>query len=277
MNKQDVQKIVEPWRRVNWATLNAATAKLIIAKCRDIPTRFGNKRGPAGVQLIRATLFGVAGALFDNKTITADELMRIKRIEPDRGSRLPRGRDIDEAGKSQLIENAQNDDTPRGYRNAAILSFAMATGWRLSEIAGLYLGDINMSARTAITIGKGDKQRETPLNDSCLEAISDWLGLRERGDGPLFCTIGKSGKIDTDHQMSATALYQILNKLGVKPHDLRRTFIGDAIEASDLSTAQKLAGHAKPDTTAQYDRRGKKVQRETVNKINVPYKKRVNK
>jgi integrase len=274
MDKEVAKKDAAPWMRINWATLNATTTELIIAKCREIPNRYGDKRSPSGIRLIRATLFGVAGALFDNRTITADELMRIHRTKPDKGERLPRGKDLDETIKATLMENAQQDETPRGYRNAAILAFAMATGWRLSEIAGAYLGDINLQAKTAVTIGKGDKQRETPLNDTCIEAIRDWLKIRGRDDGPLFCVVRKGGKIDQDHQMSATAMYQIIDKLGAKPHDLRRTFIGDAIEASDLSTAQKLAGHSKPDTTAGYDRRGKKIQRDTVNKINVPYKKR---
>ena len=81
--------------------------------------------------------------------------------------------------------------------------------------------------------------------------------------------------------MTPQAVYFILSQraeqAGVKafsPHDLRRTFAGDLLDAgADLSTVQKLMGHASSNTTAGYDRRDAKSKRVAVNKLHVPYRK----
>jgi len=56
------------------------------------------------------------------------------------------------------------------------------------------------------------------------------------------------------------------------PHDLRRAYISVLLDRGvDLATAADLAGHASPNTTKRYDRRGERARHAAAEAIVVPY------
>ena len=56
------------------------------------------------------------------------------------------------------------------------------------------------------------------------------------------------------------------------PHDLRRTYISVLLDRGvDLATAAELAGHASPNTTKRYDRRGERARHAAAEVVVVPY------
>lgn len=117
--------------------------------------------------------------------------------------------------------------------------------------------------------------------------MEKWLWLRGENvgyeeSGPLFLPVlkGKSsvgGRIVL-RRLSDQAVMDILlrraKQAGLKktsPHDFRRTFISDLLDAgADISTVQKMAGHANVTTTARYDRRGEAAKQRAASLLHVP-------
>ena len=110
------------------------------------------------------------------------------------------------------------------------------------------------------------------------DAVAAWLGHRGDEAAPLFMPIDKSGALQPQ-RLGDHAVYMALRKraheAGVaefSPHDLRRTFVSHLLgRGADLSTVQRLAGHAQISTTARYDRRGEEAKRKASELLLVPY------
>ena len=147
------------------------------------------------------------------------------------------------------------------------------------------MGDYNTTGSVLTIRGKHNKERELPLINGALDALADWLAVREAEAGPLFPSIQKGGRIKTAQHMTPQAINLMLAKRAalagvadLSPHDLRRTLVSDLLDAgADIATVKKLTGHSNVATTARYDRRGEQAKRKTVDLFHVPYRKRANK
>ncbi len=101
------------------------------------------------------------------------------------------------------------------------------------------------------------KERRVFLTNGGRAALDAWLRHRADEPCPLLLSVTKGGKIEhrrmTD-QAVAGRVRHLSKTAGVAtfgPHDMRRTFVGDLLDAgADLATVQALAGHASPTTTA---------------------------
>jgi len=197
------------------------------------------------------------------------------------------GRALHPGEWSALLTACIADEGPAGVRDAAMIAVFMIAGLRRFEMAALDLADYDQVDKTLMIQGKRNKTRLVPVEDSgAIDALADWLytlyiyGIRET-TGPLFRRIKKGGVI-TDDRLTDQGIYHILDRRRQEakvapftPHDLRRTFAGDLLDAGvDLSTVQQLMGHSNANTTAGYDRRGERAKREAVRKLHVPYTRR---
>lgn len=224
-----------------------------------------------------SALRGVLKAAWKLDLMTAEDYQKAASIESVRGETVPAGRALAHGEIASLL--AVCDDTPLGIRDAALISILYGCGLRRSEVVSLDLVDYDATSGTLRVRGKGNKQRLVPLG-SAAPALGDWLAVRQHGSGALFHGLGNR---NTGRRLTDQAVYHILTKRGKEagvepfsPHDFRRTFVGDLLDAgADVVTVQRLAGHADPATTSRYDRRDERAGRDAVNRLHVPYRKRV--
>lgn len=78
-----------------------------------------------------------------------------------------------------------------GRRDHAMFTLTIQTGLRISEVARLTRQDITLTTGANVhTIGKGRKERRTPLLPATRTVLKSWLGERPGAPGdPLFPTI----------------------------------------------------------------------------------------
>ena len=188
---------------------------------------------------------------------------------PKRPETIPAHLTLDEMSK--LLE-MPDSSTPLGRRDRAILELFYASGLRLSELVGLGIEDLNLSARMVRVLGKGKKERLVPFNTSTAEALRAWLkdraapiaaqspkpkaqGPGRRGTAaPLFLNY-RGGRLSTRSVDRLVRRYVALcgAKFGISPHALRHSFATHLLaNGADLRAIQELLGHARLSTTQRY-------------------------
>ena len=238
--------------------------------------RLADRYAPATANKHMAALRGVIQEAWRLGLIGAEDYRRAADVASVRGTRLQKGRAL-AARELRLLLEGCDDGTPAGIRDRALLAILYSAGLRRSEASALHLSDYDAGESSlAVRAGKGNKARVCYLNDRAAGALDGWVALRGPGDGPLFARIRAGGHMVagglTDEGI-AHVLEVRRSRAGLapcSPHDLRRTFISDLLDAgADIATVQQLAGHSQVTTTQRYDRRGEATKRRAANLLRV--------
>ncbi|MDH3669568.1 MAG: tyrosine-type recombinase/integrase [Gammaproteobacteria bacterium] len=261
-------------RTVPWHALRYEHATAIRARLQELG------KAPTTVNATLYALRGIARAAFNLGLMTAEDYQRLRDVRPVKGERLPAGRALSRGEIAALMAACTRDKASAGIRDAALIGIMYCAGLPRAEIVALDLQHCTLGGDTAElkVQGKGNKERLVYLDNGAHDALEDWLRLREDSSGVLFVPINKGSRIQPQ-RMTEQAVYNVLRKrareAGIKtfsPHDLRRSFIGDLLDAgADIATVQKLAGHANVSTTAKYDRRGEQAKKKAVKLLHIPY------
>lgn len=163
----------------------------------------------------------------------------------------------------QILNNIKIE-TPAGYRNRTILELLYATGMRVSELAGLNFGNLNLNENEITVFGKGAKERIVLVSDRAKDFLKRYIEtvrpmisecpVETNEDSPVF--INKTGyRLQT--QSVRAAIKEIVDKIQlpkvVTPHVFRHSFATKLLEnGADLRVVQELLGHASISNTQIY-------------------------
>ncbi len=149
-----------------------------------------------------------------------------------------------------------------GRRDHAMFALTIQTGLRISEVAGLTRQDVTLNAGAHVhTVGKGRKERRTPLVPTTRAIVKAWLDERSGAPtDPLFPTItGKRLSRDAierrlaHHVTVAGANCPSIQAKSVTMHTLRHTAAMRLLLAgNDVTVIALWLGHEQVATTNVY-------------------------
>lgn len=254
-----------PWsqlRAPQVVALVAGLKKMTVEKKRG-KGKVGQTISPSTINHALSTLRGILTTAWNDDLISDAHYHKAVAIKGVKGSRLPAGRDVARHEVRSLLDACDDDTTPAGVRDSALIALLLVGGFRRDEVTHITMADVDLvTGRVVVTAGKGSKQRVVYVVNA-LPRITAWVSIRGHAAGPLFCPVSKSGIIHAGRPVTAQAVYNALTKRAdhaglesFSPHDLRRTYAGNALTAGvDIATVARQMGHASVTTTARYDRR----------------------
>jgi len=163
----------------------------------------------------------------------------------------------------EAVLAAPDQATTLGRRDHALLTLAIQTGLRVSELVHLRREDLRLDRGGASVRchGKGRKERVTPLIRQSVTAIRRYLEARDPApDAPLFVSrLGQPLSRDAverlleKHRATAAAQCPALSRKRVTPHVLRHTSAMLLLESGiDRSVIALWLGHESIETTEIY-------------------------
>lgn len=179
----------------------------------------------------------------------------ITRLEPNEVADLL---DLVELGDG-LTETQKRYHQFTKKRDFALIVFLLSTGIRVSELAGLNIGDLDFSSQSFKVTRKGGNMAILYFGDEAERALADYLDERRNlqsfgFDEPLFLSLQKN-------RMSVRAIQDLVKKYArlasplktISPHKLRSTF-GTALyqETGDIYLVADVLGHKDVNTTRKH-------------------------
>jgi len=164
--------------------------------------------------------------------------------------------------EAEALLNAPDMASWSGRRDCALILLALQTGLRLSEIVTLKRSDLVLKAGAHVRVmGKGRKERCTPLAKRTVAVLKQWLKEPVRGTSDLVFTNARDGQFSADgiqyifanHVATARHNCPTLASKRVTPHVCRHTAAMELLLAGvDRTVIALWLGHESIQTTQIY-------------------------
>lgn len=201
--------------------------------------------------------------LFDNHKIGDNPMLNIK--SPKVKITVKKPLSAKEVEKIRVA--CESFDKKKSLRTLAMFNFMLDTGVRVSELCGINIEDINLDERSAVVLGKGNKEREVVFSDRTLVRMQEYLLTREdikfQQNGGIICAVGtplfasyKKPHKHLNTQGVRAEMKKIAELSGVTrlhPHLIRATFATNLAEKGvPINIIAEMLGHANLHTINRY-------------------------
>jgi len=178
---------------------------------------------------------------------------------PKLPKKLPRVPTIEEM--NTVLDGEMPEIASFPERDRLLLELLYGCGIRNSELVGINVDDIRLSAEAILIRGKGKKERYVPFGDSVKTALAVYLprrqqvGVGQKHNNAALLINQRGGRLTT------RSVGRIIKKIAVAkglppdvhPHTLRHAFGTHLLEeGADLRAIQELLGHERLSTTQRY-------------------------
>lgn len=178
---------------------------------------------------------------------------------PKLPKKLPRVPTIEEI--NSVLDGSMPEVASFPERDRLMFELLYGCGIRSSELIGINLEDVRMSAEAILIRGKGKKERYVPFGDAARSALAAYLPARQQviaasKKATAALLINRRGG-----RLTTRSVGRIIKKIAVAkglspdvhPHTLRHAFGTHLLEeGADLRAIQEMLGHERLSTTQRY-------------------------
>lgn len=168
------------------------------------------------------------------------------------------------AEDAQTLRHGHDPTSPQGARDRLLMCLLLDHGFRVGEVAGLTIGNLNMVQRKIrFYRQKVDKYQTHQMTHATIDAARTYLALHplnQDEDAPLLVGSTRGGRL-TQRGMTTRALHKRVARLGremlglpnLSPHDCRHYWATDAAQSgTDPFRLQEAGGWASLDMPRHY-------------------------